>query len=45
MMQTPDGDFAEAFRAIAGDRLRRSPGLPAVASGMIGSARGWCEVP
>ncbi|HXW30206.1 MAG TPA: 2-dehydro-3-deoxygalactonokinase [Xanthobacteraceae bacterium] len=45
IMQTPNGDFAEAFRAMTRDWRQRTPHLPAIASGMIGSAQGWREVP
>jgi 2-dehydro-3-deoxygalactonokinase len=45
IMRTPHGDFAEAFRAMTNDWRQRTPHLPAIASGMIGSAQGWREVP
>ena len=45
IMRLPDGDFAKAFRAIAGDWLDRHAALPVIAAGMIGSAQGWREVP
>ncbi|MFJ4655154.1 2-dehydro-3-deoxygalactonokinase [Nocardia sp. NPDC088792] len=32
-----------AFLALVGDWLRAHPGLPAIACGMVGSARGWQE--
>ncbi|MGC3962914.1 MAG: 2-dehydro-3-deoxygalactonokinase [Rhodocyclaceae bacterium] len=37
--------FALALDTIAGDWLREWPMLPAVASGMVGSAQGWREAP
>lgn len=37
--------FEQAFAAIAGDWIRQYPGLPVVASGMVGSAQGWKEAP
>jgi 2-dehydro-3-deoxygalactonokinase len=45
IMRTPNGDFAQAFRVMTSDWRRRTPHLPAIASGMIGSAQGWREVP
>jgi 2-dehydro-3-deoxygalactonokinase len=45
IMRTPNGDFAQAFRAMTSDWRQRAPHLPAIASGMIGSAQGWREVP
>ncbi|MCJ0974817.1 2-dehydro-3-deoxygalactonokinase [Pseudomonas sp. PS1] len=42
---TPDRDFARAYRLLLEDWLAQWPGLPAIASGMIGSRQGWCEVP
>jgi 2-dehydro-3-deoxygalactonokinase len=45
IMRLPDGDFAKAFRAMAGEWLDRHPRLPVIAAGMIGSAQGWREVP
>jgi len=45
IMRTPNGDFAQAFRAMTNDWRQRTPHLPSIASGMVGSAQGWCEVP
>jgi 2-dehydro-3-deoxygalactonokinase len=45
IMRLPDGDFAKAFRAVAGEWLDRHHALPVIAAGMIGSAQGWREVP
>ncbi|AYF04107.1 2-keto-3-deoxy-galactonokinase (plasmid) [Paracoccus yeei] len=41
LMQIADGDFAGAFDALTRDW----PDLPAIASGMVGSASGWVETP
>jgi 2-dehydro-3-deoxygalactonokinase len=45
IMQVPEGGFPAAFAGIAGDWLRATPDLPALASGMIGSAQGWRQAP
>ena len=37
--------FEKAFADIAGDWIAKWPGLPVVASGMVGSAQGWKEAP
>ena len=37
--------FEQAFAEIAGDWVAKWPGLPVVASGMVGSAQGWKEAP
>ncbi len=42
IMQVPDHAFAQVFADVAG---KWPSGLPAIASGMIGSAQGWREVP
>ena len=43
---SPDvGGFDHAFECIAGDWIARWPCLPVIASGMVGSAQGWCEAP
>jgi 2-dehydro-3-deoxygalactonokinase len=45
ILQLPEGDFRRAFdRVTAGWSSEASP-LPAIASGMIGSAQGWVEAP
>jgi len=36
--------FEQAFREISSEWLAASPGLPVVASGMVGSAQGWKEM-
>ena len=45
ILHTPGGDFGAAFRDLVGDWRARWPGLPVLASGMIGSRQGWREVP
>ncbi|HEU4722997.1 MAG TPA: 2-dehydro-3-deoxygalactonokinase [Gemmatimonadaceae bacterium] len=45
ILQVPGRDFAGAFRTVVGDWRASSPGLPLLASGMIGSAQGWVEAP
>jgi 2-dehydro-3-deoxygalactonokinase len=40
-----DGGFDAAFEAACGDWLDRTPGLPVIAAGMVGSAQGWREAP
>ncbi len=45
VQHTPDRDFARAYRLLLEDWLAQWPGLPAIASGMIGSRQGWREVP
>lgn len=39
------GGFDAAFEAVCGEWLDASPGLPAIAAGMVGSAQGWREAP
>jgi 2-dehydro-3-deoxygalactonokinase len=39
------GRFADALEEVAGDWLAAGPGVPVLASGMIGSRQGWREVP
>ena len=43
ILHLPEGDFAAALKAVAGDWLDAAPGLPVIASGMVGSAQGWRE--
>jgi 2-dehydro-3-deoxygalactonokinase len=43
ILNLPEGGFAAALQGIAGDWFAAAPGLPAIASGMVGSAQGWCE--
>ena len=45
IMHTPGRDFAAAFHAVTGDWRAGEPALPAIASGMIGSAQGWIQAP
>jgi 2-dehydro-3-deoxygalactonokinase len=45
ILHTPGGDFAATFRDFTGDWRARWPGIPVLASGMIGSRQGWREVP
>ncbi|HJV71774.1 2-dehydro-3-deoxygalactonokinase [Ideonella sp.] len=37
--------FETALRELVGEWLRRQPGLPMLACGMVGSAHGWREAP
>lgn len=39
----PAGGYPAAFRETVGDWLARWPGLPVLASGMVGSRQGWRE--
>jgi 2-dehydro-3-deoxygalactonokinase len=45
IMRLPDGGFVGALESLCGDWLDQHPQLPAIASGMVGSAQGWQEVP
>ena len=45
IMHTPGRDFAAAYGAMTAAWHSASPGLPAIASGMIGSAQGWVQAP
>lgn len=45
IMHLPEGGFAGALESLCGDWLLDQPGLPVIASGMVGSAQGWAEVP
>jgi 2-dehydro-3-deoxygalactonokinase len=45
IMHVPNGGFAAAFDALTADWRKQSPGLKAIAAGMIGSAQGWINVP
>lgn len=40
-----DGGFEQAFEGTVNDWIARWPRLPVIASGMVGSAQGWCEAP
>jgi 2-dehydro-3-deoxygalactonokinase len=43
LLHLPEGGFAAALKGVAGDWLDAMPGLPLIASGMVGSAQGWRE--
>jgi 2-dehydro-3-deoxygalactonokinase len=45
ILHLPEGGFAAALQGVAGDWLAAQPGLPLIASGMVGSAQGWREAP
>jgi len=45
IMQIDNGRFDAALQEIAGAWLRDFPGLPLIASGMVGSKQGWREAP
>ena len=45
IMHTPGRDFAAAYQTMTQAWRAADPGLPAVASGMIGSAQGWAAAP
>ena len=45
ILQTPGRDFAGVYHAVTETWRHRHFGLPAIASGMIGSAQGWIEAP
>jgi 2-dehydro-3-deoxygalactonokinase len=45
ILQLPDRDFRTAFDRITADWSSAQGPLPAIASGMIGSAQGWIEAP
>ena len=45
ILRVPDRDFRAAFDAVTAEWRARYPALPAIASGMIGSAQGWIEAP
>ena len=45
LLHLPEGGFAAALQGVAGDWLAAMPGLPLIASGMVGSAQGWREAP
>jgi 2-dehydro-3-deoxygalactonokinase len=45
ILQVPERDFRAAFDATTAEWRDRYPTLPAIASGMIGSAQGWIEAP
>ena len=45
ILQVPGRDFASVYHAMTSQWRAGNPDLPAIASGMIGSAQGWIEVP
>ena len=45
ILHVPDRDFGAVFDRITSEWRARSPALPAIASGMIGSVQGWVEAP
>jgi 2-dehydro-3-deoxygalactonokinase len=45
ILHVPERDFRAVFQRITAEWRARTPGLPAIASGMIGSAQGWIETP
>jgi 2-dehydro-3-deoxygalactonokinase len=45
IMHLPEGGFSGALQSLCGDWLQQYPCLPVIASGMVGSAQGWLEVP
>lgn len=45
ILNVPERDFGAVYDAITSTWLSRHPGLPSLASGMIGSAQGWIEAP
>ena len=45
ILQIPGRDFAGVYRTVTKEWRQHHPGLPAIASGMIGSAQGWIEAP
>jgi 2-dehydro-3-deoxygalactonokinase len=45
ILRVPDGDFAAALGHVTREWRARWPALPAIASGMIGSAQGWVQAP
>ena len=45
ILQVRGGDFAGVLESVTTDWRSRDPDLPAIASGMVGSAQGWLEAP
>lgn len=45
IMAVPDGDFAKALATVTGPWTQHHEALPMLASGMVGSAQGWREIP
>ena len=45
ILHVPERDFGAVFDLVTKEWRARWPSLPAIASGMIGSAQGWIEAP
>jgi len=45
ILNVPGRDFAGVYDAVTSSWRAEHPGLPSLASGMIGSAQGWIEAP
>ena len=45
ILRVAERDFGAAFEMVTAEWRARHPDLPAIASGMIGSAQGWVEAP
>ena len=45
ILAVPEGRFRETFETLCAPWLAADPGLPVIASGMIGSRQGWREAP
>jgi 2-dehydro-3-deoxygalactonokinase len=45
IMHVPEGGFLAVYAEITADWRKAAPDLPALASGMIGSAQGWRQAP
>jgi 2-dehydro-3-deoxygalactonokinase len=45
ILNVPGRDFAAVYDTVTSTWRMQHPGLPAIASGMIGSAQGWIEAP
>jgi 2-dehydro-3-deoxygalactonokinase len=45
ILHVPERDFGAVFDRVTKEWRARSTSLPAIASGMIGSAQGWIEAP
>src|SRR5688500_16365108 len=45
ILSVPERNFRAAFDTVTAEWRARYPTLPAIASGMIGSAQGWVEAP
>ena len=45
ILSVPQGRFAPVLASTVGDWLAKTPSLPVIAAGMVGSRAGWHEVP